>query len=146
MSRPFRSIPLALASALALGVALQPAAQAAPPEGKGKPHKHQHQYQDGRAEVGLDVLIRAGIGAGDARALAMQHGLTGYGELPPGIRKNLARGKPLPPGIAKKVGSPAFIRDLPRYDGYEWRMAGNDLVLVSIASQVIADILVDIFR
>ncbi len=76
----------------------------------------------------------------------MQHGLTGYRELPPGIRRKLARGKPLPPGIARQVGSPAFIRDLSRYDGCEWRMAGNDLVRVSIASQVIADILADIFR
>ncbi len=146
MSRPFRSLPLALVATLALGMTLHPAAQAAPPEGKGKPHKQHDQYQDERASVGLDVLIRAGIGVGDARALAVQHGLTGYGELPPGIRKNLARGKPLPPGIAKKVGAPAFIGDLPRYEGYEWRMAGNDLVLVSIASQVIADVLVDIFR
>lgn len=36
-----------------------------------------------------------------ARALAVNYGLTGYKALPPGIAKNLARGKPLPPGIAK---------------------------------------------
>lgn len=33
--------------------------------------------------------------------LAVNLGLTGYQSLPPGIAKNLARGKPLPPGIAK---------------------------------------------
>ena len=40
-----------------------------------------------------------------ARALAVNYGLTGYKALPPGIAKNLARGKPLPPGIAKKNGA-----------------------------------------
>lgn len=142
MHHPSWSIQLVAGVGLALSLALVTAVQAAPPEGKGKPHKH---HADS-AVRGVDVLVRAGIGAGDARALALQHGLTGYGELPPGIRKNLARGKPLPPGIAKKVGSPTFIQELPRHDGYEWRVAGNDLVLVSLASQVIADVLVDIFR
>ena len=48
-------------------------------------------------------LIKAGITAALARSLAQDSGLTGYSSLPPGIAKNLARGKPLPPGIAKKA-------------------------------------------
>ena len=60
--------------------------------------------------------------------------------LPPGIQKNLARGKPLPPGIAKKMDG-RLLNQLPRYEGYEWQQAGADLVLVSIASGLIYEVL-----
>jgi Ni/Co efflux regulator RcnB len=60
--------------------------------------------------------------------------------LPPGIRKNLARGKPLPPGIAKKLDG-RLVGRLPRYDGYEWQQAGTDLLLVTIATGLIYEIL-----
>lgn len=60
--------------------------------------------------------------------------------LPPGTQKNLARGKPLPPGIAKKLDGRLLGR-LPHYDGYEWRQAGTDLVLVAIASGIIYEVL-----
>ncbi|AYG44337.1 hypothetical protein DV532_08505 [Pseudomonas sp. Leaf58] len=60
--------------------------------------------------------------------------------LPPGIQKNLARGKPLPPGIAKKLDS-RLIGRLPHYDGYEWQQAGTDLLLVTIATGVIYEVL-----
>jgi Ni/Co efflux regulator RcnB len=60
--------------------------------------------------------------------------------LPPGIQKNLARGKPLPPGIAKKLDE-RLIGRLPHYEGYEWQQAGTDLLLVTIASGVIYEVL-----
>ena len=60
--------------------------------------------------------------------------------LPPGIQKNLVRGKPLPPGIAKKLDSRLLGR-LPHYDGYEWRQAGTDLILVAIATGIIYEVL-----
>ncbi|MFQ3787578.1 anti-virulence regulator CigR family protein [Halomonas sp. A29] len=64
--------------------------------------------------------------------------------LPPGIRMNLERGKPLPPGIAKQLDD-RILRDLPRYDGYEWRRVGPDVVLVDAANAIIYEILRDIF-
>lgn len=64
---------------------------------------------------------------------------------PPGIRKNLARGKPLPPGIAKKMVPGPMLARLPAYPGYEWRIAGSDLVLVAIATAVVADVLLNVF-
>lgn len=64
--------------------------------------------------------------------------------LPPGIRMNLERGKPLPPGIAKQLDE-RILRDLPRYDGYEWRRVGPDVVLVDVANAIIYEILRDIF-
>ena len=60
--------------------------------------------------------------------------------LPPGIQKNLARGKPLPPGIAKKLDG-RLLGQLPRYDGYEWQQAGTDLILVAIATGIIYEVL-----
>ncbi|MBM1187760.1 anti-virulence regulator CigR family protein [Pseudomonas lundensis] len=60
--------------------------------------------------------------------------------LPPGIQKNLARGKPLPPGIAKKLDG-RLLTQLPHYEGYEWQQAGADLILVSIASGLIYEVL-----
>lgn len=58
---------------------------------------------------------------------------------------NLARGKPLPPGIAKKMVPGSLLGRLPRHPGYEWRIAGTDLILISVATAVIADILYDVF-
>jgi len=60
--------------------------------------------------------------------------------LPPGIQKNLARGKPLPPGIAKKLDSRLLGR-LPHYEGYEWQQAGKDLLLITLATGVIYEVL-----
>lgn len=60
--------------------------------------------------------------------------------LPPGIQKNLARGKPLPPGIAKKLDG-RLVGRLPHYDGYEWQQAGTDLILVALATGLIYEVL-----
>jgi Ni/Co efflux regulator RcnB len=65
--------------------------------------------------------------------------------LPPGIRKNLARGKPLPPGIAKKM-NPDFARQLPNYQGYEWRQVGTDAALVNITTGIVRELLRDVLR
>jgi len=92
------------------------------------------------------VNVTAGISFGQARELAVSYQQTGYQQLPPGIRKNLARGKPLPPGIAKKLGNSQMLSQLPQHEGYQWQVCGSDLVLVSIATMVVADILTDVFR
>lgn len=140
--------PVLVALACAIGFAA--AAPAAPPEGKGRPDKgsrnaqHDHDDRDGAARQ--HRLVTVAISAGDARRVAEQFDLVGYSSLPPGIRKNLARGKPLPPGLARQVAPQPMVERLPRYDGYEWRVAGADLVLVSIANAVIAEVLTDVFR
>ncbi|WP_137817384.1 anti-virulence regulator CigR family protein [Pseudomonas sp. 2FG] len=63
--------------------------------------------------------------------------------LPPGIQKNLARGKPLPPGIAKRFDS-RLLGKLPHYAGYEWQQVGRDVVLVTLATGLIYEMLHDI--
>ncbi len=155
-----KALPLLLAScALVIGQTV-----AAPPEGKGNPNKGnpdngQGQGQDkgqgkGRGKPDKDShdagangasLRYAGITVTTARSYAHEYGLSGYSQLPPGIRKNLARGKPLPPGIAKKMVPGPMLARLPAYPGYEWRIAGSDLVLVAIATAVVADVLLNVF-
>lgn len=66
--------------------------------------------------------------------------------LPPGIRKRLARGKPLPPGIAKQV-APAGLRSRVRLpDGYQIVEVGLDVLLVEVATSIVHDILMDAVR
>ncbi len=60
--------------------------------------------------------------------------------LPPGIAKNLARGKPLPPGIAKKQIPAKLQARLPVRVGFEISIFGNRIVLLE-ASGLVVDIL-----
>jgi len=67
------------------------------------------------------------------------------GGLPPGIAKNLARGKPLPPGIAKQYLPDDLLHRLPPLEvGYEYVVVAGKILLIEIATQVIHDILVDV--
>jgi len=65
--------------------------------------------------------------------------------LPPGIARNLARGKSLPPGIAKQT-LPAGLVDLlpPPPRGYERVVVSGKVLLVEIATQAIHDVLEDV--
>ena len=65
--------------------------------------------------------------------------------LPPGIAKNLSRGKPLPPGIAKQQLPDGLVHALPAPPrGYERIIVDGKVLLVEIATQVIHDVLSDI--
>ena len=147
-----RFVAALLAAALAVGPVL-----ADPPEGKGKGKgkSNKGHADDAPASVhpgsAPSASISSGgitvsVSAGQARRIATDVGATGYKPLPPGIRKNLARGKPLPPGIAKKFAPPAMVSRLPAYPGHEWRVVGTDLVLVVIATAVVVDVLLDGFH
>lgn len=65
--------------------------------------------------------------------------------LPPGIAKNLDRGKPLPPGIAKQHLPDGLLRLLPAVPrGHERVIVDGKILLVEVATQVIRDVLTDI--
>ena len=157
---------LALVVSLSL-IGGTPAVLADPGNGKGNPHGNQmdggkgnkgnkgnqggHDNHGGpgnrrrrrpegqrRWQLGLGTAYRRRRGTGDPRR---QPRLLEPGPaLPPGIQKNLARGKPLPPGIAKKLDGRLLGR-LPHYDGYEWMQAGTDLLLVAVATGLIYEVL-----
>lgn len=65
--------------------------------------------------------------------------------LPPGIAMNYARGKPLPPGIAKKILPPALLAQLPPRPGYHYAQIGRDVVLIETATKLVVDIIRNVF-
>lgn len=66
------------------------------------------------------------------------------GGLPPGIAKNLARGKPLPPGIAKQYLPADLVLRLPAIDrGLEYVVVAGKLLLVEAATQVVREVLLE---
>ena len=95
--------------------------------GKNKKHNYQQDYQRDYSDIHRSFEQYKG-----------KHG--GYQSLPPGISKNLQRGKPMPPGIAKKF-DPDMASQLPHYPGYEWQRAGTDAVLVNTTNQVVQEVM-----
>jgi len=67
-------------------------------------------------------------------------------EIPPGIRKKLARGGAMPPGIAKQALPGGLYRQLPPRDGYNYEIVGSDVYLVETATKVIVDVMRDVLR
>ena len=134
-------------------------ALADPPEGKGKPDKGNAaaatpvSTQNGKGNKGgkdkddadWEYRYHNDFNENDFRGFVREQHYSGYDSLPPGIRKNLARGKPLPPGIAKRQVPSEMLRRLPAREGYEWRAVGTDLVLYSITSGIVDQVLQDVF-
>ncbi len=108
------------------------------------------------AEIGVQVVFSDGelaairafyANAGTSRANSggMSMGMGGPSAMPPGIVRNLTRGKPLPPGIAKQV-LPAALRSIlpPAPAGHERIIVAGKILLVAIATHVIVDVITDI--
>lgn len=57
---------------------------------------------------------------------------------PPNVR--IERGRPLPQGYGHRLDARA-LQHLPRYDGYEWRRVGTDVVLIAIGTGLVYEIL-----
>ncbi|GAB5069871.1 anti-virulence regulator CigR family protein [Citrobacter sedlakii] len=112
---------------------------------KGNSGDKKNVSSDKRKNYGKPDHVDSDISVATARHLAVNYGLTGYDALPPGIAKNLARGKPLPPGIAKKAVPASMLGELPYYPGYEWRIVGDDLVLIALSTAVVTAIINGVF-
>ena len=98
--------------------------------GQGQAPAQQYHHQGPSVDIGaVRITLR------NHRELLMPPS-----SLPPGIQKNLARGKPLPPGIAKNLDN-RLLGHLPRYEGYEWKQLGRDVILVAIATGIVYEIL-----
>jgi hypothetical protein len=147
-------------AAAALFLVISTVGQASPPPGKGDPNSSNGSNSQSNGSSPYDQqikghnesrdtltnLVLAGITLVAARELALSTASVGYKPLPPGIAKNLARGKPLPPGLATRSLSGQFLAGLPKHSGYQWVGAGTDLVLIDITSRVVADVLVNALR
>ena len=112
---------------------------------KGQRNGKSDEDHGNRKNYGKPDHVDSDISFSRARSLAVNYGLVGYQALPPGIAKNLVRGKPLPPGIAKKTLPASMIHDLPYYPGYEWRAVGDDLVLVALSTAIVTAIINGVF-
>lgn len=58
---------------------------------------------------------------------------------PPGI--HLVRGQPLPRGYYGERLDNRALAHLPYYNGYEWRRAGGDIVLIAVATGIVYEVL-----
>lgn len=107
---------------------------------KGQQHEANRpsQYRDERVDLPR-------INERELRQLLRQYDAPRAESLPPGIQRNLERGKPLPPGIAKRFDG-QLASQLPRYPGYEWERVGADVVLIEAATRIVVDVLVDVLR
>ncbi|WP_368543384.1 anti-virulence regulator CigR family protein [Enterobacter soli] len=110
-------------------------------------NKQNGNHEDaGKSRKSVSDDVDARVSFDRARHLALNYGLTGYDSLPPGIAKNLARGKPLPPGIAKKTVPAKMLGQLPSYPGYEWRVVGDNLVLIALSTAIVTTIINGVFK
>jgi hypothetical protein len=73
-------------------------------------------------------------------------GLAKRDRLPPGLQKQIQRNGSLPPGLAKR-GLPGDLRGrLPHRKGQDYRVVGNDIVLIETATNVILDVMENVLR
>ena len=142
------SVVTAVITSLAIAFAAGPAlADPGNGKGQGQGHgkaPHGQGNADGHKQGGGNNDWHGGPSIDRGDVLGILGGHRSYWSpgpaLPPGIQKNLARGKPLPPGIAKKLDG-RLLGQLPHYDGYEWMQAGADLILVAVATGIIYEVL-----
>src|SRR6185503_19532488 len=90
-----------------------------------------------REDRGVEVIVRAGgvnltvqqtIRAYYADKPKKAHGL------PAGVARKYARGKRLPPGIAKQALPPDLERRLPVQPGYQYVAVDGDVLLIAIST------------
>ena len=135
MTRTFRNVGTGLALALTVLCLATVEAQA---QGRGNRSRPAVEVSIG---VTLSVEVKSRI-----RDFYASRSESGVEALPPGIRRNLERGKALPPGIAKKSAPPELQTRLELVEGYELVEVGLDVFLVEVATSIIHDVLMDLIR
>ena len=98
----------------------------------------------------VDISVNVGIVFSDheRRAIYEHYGVSYGGTakgLPPGQQKRLAKGKPLPPGIAKKHLPTSLDHRLgaPR-PGTARVIIGNDVVLIQVSTGLVLDVIASV--
>ncbi|MHA1151942.1 MAG: anti-virulence regulator CigR family protein [Alphaproteobacteria bacterium] len=141
-----------LAIPLVLGVpALVDAAGKNKNKGKGGPVPTQSHGKSGNVSTGtlsaaiISATERALIGdyvqKAKANSQGLPPGLAKRSQLPPGLQKHIDRTGQLPPGLEKRR-LPGDLRGLlPSRKGQDYRVVGNDIVLIETATNLILDIM-----
>jgi hypothetical protein len=120
---------------------------AAPDQGKSKPAKHakhaKHEAPDNGGSV-VAASVHVAFGKADVTILR-SHYAPRYRDLPPGLRKKVARGGSLPPGWQKKFEPfPTVIeRQLPPLpQGYGRGVINGNAVIYNARTGVVIDVAV----
>ena len=103
--------------------------------------------RDARESRGVEVVVRAG-----GVNVTVQNTIrTYYADkpkkargLPPGQARKYARGKRLPPGIAKQALPPDLERRLTVPPGHQYIAVDSDVLLIAISTGIVVDILMDV--
>jgi len=144
-----------LTAVLALSLAAAPALAdngKAKGNGNGNPGRPNDGITSGEVIEGVTAGVLGAVLSDDERRIIHRYfgehpdSLGKVKELPPGIRKKLARGGAMPPGIAKQALPDGLHRQLPPRDGQHYEIIGTDVVLVETATRVIVDVLKDVLR
>jgi len=91
------------------------------------------------------ALVRGYVTSNSYSGNGRGRGRGHHGDLPPGIERNLQRGKPLPPGIAKAYLPRRVVAELPRLpSGLDYVIVAGKLLLVEAATAAIHDVLLDV--
>jgi len=95
----------------------------------------------------IDGVLDGVFGTQDREIIETYSREKGVGtkSLPPGIAKNVQRGKPLPPGIAKRGLPTDLERQLsPLEEGLERIIVGDDVTIVEEGTRIVVDVLKDV--
>lgn len=136
------------AAVLCIGGAAAGHAKSEKAHGAGKPAKNADTSVTNAVTAAVGALAGALLSAQDRSTI--QHYFQQHPQpalaLPPGIAKNVARGKPLPPGIAKRGVANALTGQLAIPKGYTLESVGADVVLIQAGTRIVADIVRDVLR
>ena len=107
------------------------------------------QGRSGGGGVSIEFTAEISFSLGDRDLIQAHYGSNPNPDakpLPPGIRRNLARGKSMPAGIAKRFPPDALRSSLSMPERYEVIEVGLDVFLVEVATRIIHDVLMDVIR
>lgn len=86
-------------------------------------------------------IIESYIGSAKASSQGLPPGLAKREELPPGLAKQIERNGTLPPGLGEQGLPGDLLAQLPQqHSGHDYRVVGDDIVLVDLATRVIVDV------
>lgn len=116
----------------------------------GRNQDHRSGYVNNKLKPGPKVEQRRpgshqGFNYQEARKLAKSRKMAGYKPLPPNARRHMAVGRPLPGHLQARPLPAYMVKRLPRHPGYEWRIAGTDLLLVAAGTFIVYQIIENVF-
>lgn len=130
-----RSVVIVLVAALAATTALARQNDRGP---KGRSGPERQSVEVVVRAGGVNVTVQKTIQAYYADKPKKARGL------PPGVARKYARGKRLPPGIAKQALPPDLERRLAPPPGHQYIAVDSDVLLVAVTTGIVVDILLDV--